>query len=196
MSQIDPAGNSNNPNGPNESSLPLGAPGAPDTQPVHAPLPKRKRHRVLKVLGVLVLLLIVLVVCAPWIASTGPVRSIVVSQINNNLSGSVAIDDYSLGWGGFHASGIKVYDDQKNLVAEITKLAAPVAKEYTPEQLTPRELEILTLIVDGLSNKEIAVRLCIELATVKNHVHSVLQKMHVRRRGEAAARHATHRVRT
>jgi DNA-binding NarL/FixJ family response regulator len=82
------------------------------------------------------------------------------------------------------------------LAQRLARIAAPVAKEYTPEQLTPRELEILTLIVDGLSNKEIAVRLCIELATVKNHVHSVLQKMHVRRRGEAAARHATHRVRT
>jgi two-component system nitrate/nitrite response regulator NarL len=81
------------------------------------------------------------------------------------------------------------------LAQRLARIAAPVGRAYEPEQLTPRELEILTLIVDGLSNKEIAVRLCIELPTVKNHVHSILQKMHVRRRGEAAARHLTTRVR-
>jgi two-component system, NarL family, nitrate/nitrite response regulator NarL len=53
--------------------------------------------------------------------------------------------------------------------------------------LTMREHEILTLINDGLSNKEIARRLCIELPTVKNHVHNLLEKLQVRRRGEAAA---------
>jgi two-component system, NarL family, nitrate/nitrite response regulator NarL len=53
--------------------------------------------------------------------------------------------------------------------------------------LTPRESQILGLIGKGLSNKEIAQRLCIELPTVKNHVHNVLGKLSVRRRGEAAA---------
>ena len=81
------------------------------------------------------------------------------------------------------------------LAQRLARIATPVVKDQAPEQLTPRELEILALIVDGLSNKEIAGRLCIELPTVKNHVHSILQKMHVRRRGEAAARHVTHRVR-
>jgi two-component system, NarL family, nitrate/nitrite response regulator NarL len=59
--------------------------------------------------------------------------------------------------------------------------------------LTKREQEILGLIEAGLSNKEIAQRLYIETATVKNHVHSILQKLHVTRRGEAAAsfRHDT-----
>jgi DNA-binding NarL/FixJ family response regulator len=53
--------------------------------------------------------------------------------------------------------------------------------------LTPREMEILALIDDGRSNKEIARHLGIELATVKNHVHNLLEKLHVHRRGEAAA---------
>jgi DNA-binding NarL/FixJ family response regulator len=82
------------------------------------------------------------------------------------------------------------------LAQRLARISTPsVNNNQAPEQLTPRELEILTLIVDGLSNKEIGVRLFIELPTVKNHVHSILQKMHVRRRGEAAARHVTHRVR-
>jgi two-component system nitrate/nitrite response regulator NarL len=54
--------------------------------------------------------------------------------------------------------------------------------------LTARERQILLLINEGLSNKEIAVRLSIEVATVKNHVHSLLTKMQVGSRGQAAAR--------
>jgi two-component system, NarL family, nitrate/nitrite response regulator NarL len=53
--------------------------------------------------------------------------------------------------------------------------------------LTAREREVVALIDLGLSNKEIAHNLRIELPTVKNHVHNVLEKLSVRRRGEAAA---------
>jgi two-component system nitrate/nitrite response regulator NarL len=53
--------------------------------------------------------------------------------------------------------------------------------------LTAREHEILTLIDKGLSNKQIARHLQISLATVKNHVHNLLDKLGVRRRGEAVA---------
>ncbi len=55
-------------------------------------------------------------------------------------------------------------------------------------RLTPRELQVVGLIDEGLSNKQIAARLSIELATVKNHVHSILEKLEVERRAEAAAR--------
>jgi DNA-binding NarL/FixJ family response regulator len=53
--------------------------------------------------------------------------------------------------------------------------------------LTTREREILALASEGLTNKEIAGRLYIELPTVKNHMHNILQKLHVRSRTEAAA---------
>jgi DNA-binding NarL/FixJ family response regulator len=52
--------------------------------------------------------------------------------------------------------------------------------------LTTRESEILALLQQGLSNKMISRRLGIELATVKNHVHSVFGKLGLRRRAEAA----------
>ena len=62
------------------------------------------------------------------------------------------------------------------------------AQEPNPERdLTSRERQIVALIDEGLSNKEIATRLRIELATVKNHVHNILEKLRVHRRGEAAA---------
>jgi len=53
--------------------------------------------------------------------------------------------------------------------------------------LTQRETEVVTLLERGLSNKEIARSLQIEIATVRNHVHSVLSKLQLQRRGEAAA---------
>jgi DNA-binding NarL/FixJ family response regulator len=53
--------------------------------------------------------------------------------------------------------------------------------------LTQREKEILALVEQGFSNKEIGRFLRIGHATVKNHVHSILGKLQVRRRGEAAA---------
>jgi two-component system nitrate/nitrite response regulator NarL len=53
--------------------------------------------------------------------------------------------------------------------------------------LSRRELQIADLIDRGLSNKEIARRLGIQAATVKNHVHNILDKLKVSRRGEAAA---------
>ena len=53
--------------------------------------------------------------------------------------------------------------------------------------LTPREREIVALIDEGLRDKEIARRLFIQHRTVKNHVHNILEKLHVKTRGEAAA---------
>ncbi len=61
----------------------------------------------------------------------------------------------------------------------------------TPEAddgvLTVRELEVVALIAEGLTNQEIGRRLHIELATVKNHVHNVFAKLGIRRRAQAAA---------
>ena len=56
-----------------------------------------------------------------------------------------------------------------------------------PIDLTPREREVLDLIGKGLTNKEIANRLYIEVGTVKNHVHNILKKMDVSSREDAAA---------
>ena len=53
--------------------------------------------------------------------------------------------------------------------------------------LTARERQVLTLSDEGWSNKEIGRRLQISPATVKNHIHSILQKLQVERRGQAAA---------
>ena len=53
-------------------------------------------------------------------------------------------------------------------------------------ELSPRELEVLSLVVDGRSNKEIAIELGLSEATVKVHVGRILQKLEVEDRTQAA----------
>lgn len=53
--------------------------------------------------------------------------------------------------------------------------------------LTSRELEVLQFISEGLTNQEIAARLVVEVGTVKNHVHRILEKLNVSSRQEAAS---------
>ena len=60
------------------------------------------------------------------------------------------------------------------------------AQEALPEPLTERETEVLRLLAQGLSNKEIAQRLVIGERTVKTHVSSVLAKINVSSRTQAA----------
>ena len=63
------------------------------------------------------------------------------------------------------------------------------------DPLTAREKEVLTLIAEGLSNREIAARLFIEVGTVKWYVHSLLRKLEVDNRTKAISRaHELHLV--
>lgn len=70
----------------------------------------------------------------------------------------------------------------------LAQLSSPYNSAAYDSRLTRREQEIVELIDQGLSNKEIAGRLGMQPATVKNHVHHILEKLQARRRGEAAAR--------
>lgn len=72
--------------------------------------------------------------------------------------------------------------------ALVARLKTPTSgrSEASPQpQLTPRESEIVGLLEQGLTNKEIASRLAVEVGTVKNHVHHILEKLSVHRRSEA-----------
>lgn len=52
-------------------------------------------------------------------------------------------------------------------------------------KLTPREIEILALVAERLTNKEIATQLHVEEQTVKNHIHNILERLSLRRRHQA-----------
>ena len=82
-----------------------------------------------------------------------------------------------------------------SLMRRVALRAAGNSESGSVGRLTIREGQIVRLIEQGLSNKEIASRLGIEVATVKNHVHNVLEKLHVHRRAEAATRLHAHPLR-
>jgi two-component system nitrate/nitrite response regulator NarL len=73
------------------------------------------------------------------------------------------------------------------LLRRVSTLAAE-RSDHSELRLTIRELEVARLVDVGLSNKQIAARLGIELPTVKHHVHHILEKLGVDRRGAAVAR--------
>src|SRR5215471_10636559 len=74
------------------------------------------------------------------------------------------------------------------LLGRVAELAGQRKPSFEEPSLTRREREIIPLIERGLSNKEIARQLAIEPTTIKNHIHNILEKMQLRRRGEIAAR--------
>jgi DNA-binding NarL/FixJ family response regulator len=83
------------------------------------------------------------------------------------------------------------------------RLETPRVVTRTPEeqnaalladQLTPREREVLSLLVEGTDNMEIARRLSVSTNTVRTHVQSILTKLGVRSRLQAAAFAVRHQV--
>ena len=84
-----------------------------------------------------------------------------------------------------------------------TRLETPRVETRTPEeesatllagQLTPRERQVLSLLVEGSDNAEIASRLSVSANTVRTHVQSILTKLGVRSRLQAAAFAVRHQV--
>lgn len=68
----------------------------------------------------------------------------------------------------------------------LQELSNPGQGKPTVEPLTPRELEVLRLISQGLSNKEIAAKIFVAEWTVRTHVSNVLSKLHLASRTQAA----------
>ena len=68
----------------------------------------------------------------------------------------------------------------------LADLANPPQKPLTPDPLTGRELDILRLVAQGQSNKEIAAGLVIAEETVHTHVSNILSKLHLASRTQAA----------
>jgi two-component system, NarL family, nitrate/nitrite response regulator NarL len=74
------------------------------------------------------------------------------------------------------------------LLRRVAALSAQPLRSTEEPSLTQREQQILGLVGEGMSNKQIGRALRIGESTVKNHIHSILKKLQVHRRGEAAAR--------
>lgn len=83
----------------------------------------------------------------------------------------------------------ELYCSPEIAAALLGRVAALASMQHaqTASPLTVRELEIVELLEERLSNKEIAKRLSIEPSTVKNHVHNILDKLGVATRADAVA---------
>jgi NarL family two-component system response regulator LiaR len=68
----------------------------------------------------------------------------------------------------------------------LNEISTPPQKPLTPDPLTVRELGILRLVAQGMSNKEIAAELVIAEETVHTHVSNILNKLHLASRTQAA----------
>lgn len=98
------------------------------------------------------------------------------------------------GWLGREAEGPEIRAAVQAVAAGLTVLSPSAVgslphptNEAVPE-LTPRELEVLDLIADGLTNKAIALRLGVSPHTAKFHVASLLQKLGAASRAEAVSK--------
>ncbi|HYR37410.1 MAG TPA: LuxR C-terminal-related transcriptional regulator [Burkholderiales bacterium] len=101
---------------------------------------------------------------------------------------------------------ISIHADDPEVAAELRRVLEEAGHEVVdaagfapaPDEpralLTPREIEVLGAIGEGLTNKAIARRLDISLHTVKFHVESLFRKLGARTRTEALARAAERRV--
>lgn len=88
-----------------------------------------------------------------------------------------AIQQVNLGEASLHPSiAVKV----------LQELRRPVQKTPPPNTLTARQVEVLRLVAKGLSNREIAAQLTTTEATIKTHVSSILSKLHLANRVQAA----------
>ena len=87
------------------------------------------------------------------------------------------------------ATGSAVYgsDIAEKMMEYFSKSKLKDSRYFTA--LTPRENEVLTLVSEGLRNKEIAIKCDIQDKTVRNHITNILSKLQVATRGEAIAKY-------
>lgn len=123
-----------------------------------------------------------------------PVREEILELVNAGVSGFVMKDasfDEFVATVRAVAGGDKVLPPRmtESLFAQIVKEAGGHKAQDVLEdvRMTPRELEVIELIGEGLSNKEIAQRLNIAAHTVKSHVRNVMEKLALHTRLQIAA---------
>jgi DNA-binding NarL/FixJ family response regulator len=83
-------------------------------------------------------------------------------------------------------AGGGAYFDPRIAHVVLRRLGAPAQSPSSDSPLTPRELDVLRLIADGVGNAEIAERLHIGLGTVKGHIRDILEKLSAADRTQAA----------
>jgi ATP/maltotriose-dependent transcriptional regulator MalT len=103
--------------------------------------------------------------------------------------------EVQLGAGAFatiweHGTSLDLELTHQQLLAELESVQTipdTGAHQAIPDSLSPRELEVLVLIAEGLTNQELADQLYIGISTVKKHINHIFSKLDVKHRAEAVA---------
>lgn len=89
-------------------------------------------------------------------------------------------------------SGQNVYGDE--IISKIPNLIkASDSFDYTEQDINEKEYEIITLVADGLSNREIASSLCLSEGTIRNYLSAILEKLNLRDRTQLAVFYYKHK---
>jgi LuxR family maltose regulon positive regulatory protein len=83
---------------------------------------------------------------------------------------------------------LAAFESETQKIADKSYQSPAPANQSLIEPLSPRELEVLHLIAQGLSNREISRQLFLALSTIKGHNRIIFDKLQVQRRTEAVAR--------
>jgi DNA-binding NarL/FixJ family response regulator len=102
-------------------------------------------------------------------------------------------------------SALRRVADGESVVGATREAAVPPPPWRSPEELTPRERDVLALLAQGLSNTEITQKLVLSPKTVRNHISNIYLKLgvpdraraivHARRHGLGTLPHSDHRAR-
>jgi NarL family two-component system response regulator LiaR len=139
------------------------------------------RHKHTILYGVALAVLLFLLKWLEW-------RFLVLDHAIEIYSGAIAVLFTGLGiWLALRLAKPKISTVIVEKEVYITPAAVPVIneKEMARLGLSPREMEVLQLMAEGLSNQEIADRLFVSLNTIKTHSAKIFEKMDVRRRTQA-----------
>lgn len=139
------------------------------------------RHKHTILYGVALAVLLFLLKWLEW-------RFLVLDHAIEIYSGAIAVLFTGLGiWLALRLAKPKISTVIVEKKVYITPAAVPVIneKEMARLGLSPREMEVLQLMAEGLSNQEIADRLFVSLNTIKTHSAKIFEKMDVRRRTQA-----------
>jgi ATP/maltotriose-dependent transcriptional regulator MalT len=111
-----------------------------------------------------------------WLENWG-----LLTELRARLTAELGMDGYAAAW----QRGSEL---ELQTVVEDLLLTDGSARQPLAEPLTPRELDVLRLIADGLSNHDIAATLVVGEGTVRTHVYNLCHKLGVRNRTSAVAR--------
>jgi predicted ATPase/DNA-binding CsgD family transcriptional regulator len=122
---------------------------------------------------------------AAWYRQAGRAQPAILQRQIDDLRSKIAAALPAARFAAAWDAGSSMTLDQA--IADLDDLALPPAQPQVPHKLTPRELEIIELLVQGRSNQEIADALFISLRTAQTHVRNILGKLDLKSRTAVAS---------